>query len=106
LNSFFGVKLLSQIRTKALSNSRMPRCCAQMPDEFTACYASVLLLGSSEPAALEKAVASMEAKVTPCVSTWCSKCCRCSVILPSLPPSGPVSAYYCHLLAVRERMRK
>jgi len=84
----------------------MPRCCAQVPDEFAACYASVLLLGSSDPAALERAVQSMEAKVTPCVSTWCPRCCRCSVILPSLPTVGTVSAYYSHLLAMRERMRK
>ena len=95
-----------RIQTQTRSNFQMPRCCAQVPNEFTACYASVLLLGSSEPAVLEKAVASMEAKVTPCVSTWCPKCCRCSVILPSLPSTGAVSAYYSHLLAVRNRMKK
>ena len=80
----------------------MPRCCETVPGEFAPSYASVALLGTDS---LEARVAEAEAKpVTPCITAWCTRCTRASLITTDLALFQTPSAHHAHRLALLVRI--
>ena len=79
----------------------MPRCCS--PLDLTPSYASVLVAGDRLADALERLEA---APLSPCITGWCPRCYRVSLLTPAEPLSGfPChSAYAAHLLVFHARL--
>ena len=77
----------------------MPRCCTPIPNEFTPCYASVLVAPN-----LRQAVEDVEsAPLTSCVTSWCSRCQRTYLLTPAVALFPLPSAHHAHVLAMQTR---
>lgn len=82
----------------------MPRCCDSTPDDFTPCYASVLVAGDAND--LKRVVDDMEweAQISPCVTGWCNKCKRVSTLVTTRHLFPCPSAHLAHALMLRARV--
>jgi|GEM_PF-1749190 len=82
----------------------MPRCCDSTPDDFAPCYASVLVAGDASD--LKRVVDDMEweARISPCVTGWCSKCKRVSTLVTTRHLFPCPSAHLAHALILRARV--
>ena len=79
----------------------MPRCCQGLPDEFAPCYASVLVAGPDLQAAVERVEAQ---PLAPCVTTWCTRCCRVSLLTGDAGLFPTPAAHHAHMLALHARL--
>ena len=77
----------------------MRRCCAPIPDEFSPCYASVLVCGG-EDEALRDAVGSLErAHLRSSITGWCSACGGASLLTGAVDFFPSASAHHAHMVA-------
>lgn len=84
----------------------MPRCCDPTPDDFSPCYASVLVAGGGD--GLQTAVETMEnsSAICPCATVWCPSCRRVAVITSTRSRFPVASAHFAHVLAARSAVER
>ena len=79
----------------------MPRCCVAIANEFSPCYASVLVAPD-----LEAEVHALErASLLPSITAWCATCQRPYLLTGALPMFSCPSAHHAHMIAMGRRMR-
>ena len=76
----------------------MNRCCSgAIADEFEPCYASVLVA----PSGLRQAVEDLErGPINPCITSWCTRCRKCSLLTGALDEFLYPSAHHAHALVL------
>jgi hypothetical protein len=78
------------------------RCCAAASDAPNHCYASFLVTGGRP---LQDAIALVEeGAITPCVTGWCDRCRRHSLLLLRAGDFPCFSAFAAHALTVHALM--
>lgn len=82
----------------------MPRCCEGLPDDFSPCYASVLVAGADLRAAVEEAEDG--SPICPCVTAWCHRCKCVSIAVGDRGHFPCASAHLAHALALRQRVEE
>jgi len=83
--------------TAETKNQQMLRCCGT-PGEPAPCYASVLVAGTCQ---LGEAVARVEeGPITPCVTAWCHRCRKHSLLVRRAGDFPCFSAFVAHALAL------
>ncbi len=76
----------------------MFRCCCEPSVDLLPCYASALVAG---PRTLEEAVVlAEEGPITPCVTAWCQRCRRHSLLVHHAGDFPCFSAFAAHALAL------
>ncbi len=79
----------------------MPRCCVAIADEFSPCYASVLVAPD-----LEAEVRALErASLLPSITAWCATCQRPYLLTKALGMFPCPAAHHAHMIVVGRRMR-
>lgn len=88
----------------------MARCCLPepIPNEFVACYASVLVYGSNAEAGLAEAVSGLEkgGAIVSCFTAWCSSCRKNYFLTSDLARFPTASAHHTHKLMLLRMLRE
>ena len=87
--------------------TKMPRCCSPISDEFKPSYASVLVHGT-DPGKLAEAVNEAETnhRVTPCFTAWCPKCYGPYLLTTGINEFPSPSAHHTHQLLLLSVLRE
>jgi len=81
------------------------RCEITSPDQFSPCYASVVVVGSSDPRALEQKVTKLEEKIWSNTTAWCHKCRHPCMITRNLGMFKTISAHHVHQIKEFEHFK-
>lgn len=78
----------------------MPRCCTEIPGEFSPSYASVLVKD------LQAKVGKLEQTITPCITAWCQRCSRPYLLTTALHLFPTPSAHHAHMVVLAGRLKE